>query len=163
VPFALPAIPAAALQQRWLRRAEERSGEAGRRARHLQAMATALDGMALYSLANQQGQEADRDFHTALLEASGNLVMRSLTSSIGAAVAWSTIFKQRYAPLKRDAVCDHRKVYDAVAAGDAAAARQAMADLVDLAYADFANAAKSPVTKRSKSRKAKPRRGTKSG
>ncbi|MBB4636983.1 ABC transporter ATP-binding protein [Longimicrobium terrae] len=38
VPFALPAIPSAAAQQRWLRDAEERSGPAGRRARHLQAL-----------------------------------------------------------------------------------------------------------------------------
>ncbi len=135
-----------------------------RTARHLKAMATALDGMSFHSLAKQEGQDADRDFHTALLEASGNLVMRSLTSSIGAAVAWSTIFKQRYEPLKRDAVLDHRKVYDAVAAGDAAAARQAMADLVDLAYADIVNAPKSPVAvRRSKSRKVKPGRGAKGG
>src|SRR3954466_8151829 len=124
--------------------------------RHLKAMAAALDGMALHSLAKQEGQEADRDFHTALLQASGNLVMRSLTSSIGAAVAWSTIFKQRSEPLKRDAVLDHRKVYDAVAAGDGAAARQAMGDLVDLAHSDIVNAPKSPVAaKRPKTRKPK--------
>ncbi|HEU4881006.1 MAG TPA: ABC transporter ATP-binding protein [Longimicrobium sp.] len=38
VPFALPALPIAALQQRWLRAAEERSGAPARRARHLQAL-----------------------------------------------------------------------------------------------------------------------------
>ena len=38
VPFALPAIPIARVQQRWLREAEERSAEPSRRARHLQAL-----------------------------------------------------------------------------------------------------------------------------
>jgi ATP-binding cassette subfamily B protein len=38
VPFALPAIPIAAVQQRWLRDAETRSAEPLRRARHLQAL-----------------------------------------------------------------------------------------------------------------------------
>lgn len=38
VPFALPAIPIAAVQQRWYGNAETRSGPFGRRARHLQAL-----------------------------------------------------------------------------------------------------------------------------
>jgi ATP-binding cassette subfamily B protein len=38
VPFALPAIPIAAAQQRWLARAEARSAAPGRLARHLQAL-----------------------------------------------------------------------------------------------------------------------------
>ena len=38
VPFALPALPIAAVQQRWMRVAEERSGPPGRLARHLQAL-----------------------------------------------------------------------------------------------------------------------------
>jgi ATP-binding cassette, subfamily B, bacterial len=38
VPFALPALPIAAAQQRWLREAEARSGPLARRARHLQGL-----------------------------------------------------------------------------------------------------------------------------
>jgi ATP-binding cassette subfamily B protein len=38
VPFALPALPIATLQQRWLREAEARSGPPFRRARHLQGL-----------------------------------------------------------------------------------------------------------------------------
>ncbi|HEX8320476.1 ABC transporter ATP-binding protein [Longimicrobium sp.] len=38
VPFALPAIPIARVQQRWFRVAEERSANPSRRARHLQAL-----------------------------------------------------------------------------------------------------------------------------
>ena len=38
VPFALPALPISAAQQRWRKEAEERSAEPGRRARHLQEL-----------------------------------------------------------------------------------------------------------------------------
>jgi ATP-binding cassette subfamily B protein len=38
VPFALPALPFAALRQRWLKEAEDRSAPLSRRARHLQAL-----------------------------------------------------------------------------------------------------------------------------
>jgi DNA-binding FadR family transcriptional regulator len=112
--------------------------------RHLKLMAAALEGMAHHTLVKKEGQDADQDFHAALLEASGNLVLGSLTSSINSAVAWSTIFKQRFEPLKRDPVPDHRKVYDAIAAGAPSAARKAMAELVDLAYFDITNAPKWP-------------------
>jgi len=112
--------------------------------RHLKLMSEALAGMACYSLATKEGQDADRDFHAALLDASCNDFLASLTTSITAAVTWSTVFKQRFEPLKRDAVPDHRKVYDAVAAGNAAAARKAMTELVDLAFFDTTNAPKWP-------------------
>ncbi len=91
------------------------------------------------------GGTPTRIFHTALLEASGNLVLGSLTRSINSAVTWSTVFKQRFEPLKRDPVPDHRKVYDAIADGHPSAARKAMAELVDLAYFDITNASKWPA------------------
>jgi DNA-binding FadR family transcriptional regulator len=107
---------------------------------HLRSMAEALDIMAKYTLVTKEGRDADQDFHAALLAASGNDFLATLTASIAAAVMWSTIFKQRFAPLKRNPVPDHRKVYDAVAAGNADAARKAMAELVDLAFVDTTNA-----------------------
>lgn len=118
-----------------------------RSARHLKLMAAALNGMAQHTLVKREGLDADQDFHAALLDASGNAFVASLTSSINAAVAWSTIFKQRFQPLKRDPVPDHRKVYDAVAAGNAGAARKAMAELVDLAFIDTTNGPKWPVSR----------------
>ena len=83
---------------------------------------------------------ADQNFHAALLEASSNPFLATLTSSVGAAVTWTTIFKQRISPLRRDPLPDHRRVYEAIAAGDAEGAHQAMAELVDMALLDTTRA-----------------------
>ena len=107
-----------------------------RTAEHLQIMRRSLDVMAARSLAVEEGQDADCAFHAVLLEASGNPFLASLTSGVAAAVTWTTIFKQRTRPLPRDPLPDHERVYEAVAAGDAAAARAAMAELVHLALLD---------------------------
>jgi DNA-binding FadR family transcriptional regulator len=128
---------------------------------HLRSMSQALSAMAKHTLVTKEGRDADQAFHAALFAASGNDFLATLTASIAAAVNWSTIFKQRFEPLKRDPVPDHRKVYDAVAAGNADAARQAMAELVDLAFVDTTSArpasksgtAKKPVPKKSLSGK----------
>jgi DNA-binding FadR family transcriptional regulator len=107
---------------------------------HLESMARALDGMAKYTLAEEAGRLADQQFHSALLGASGNAFLVSLTTGVGAAVSWTTIFKQRENPLARDPVPDHLRVYEAVKAADAQAAHKAMTNLVDLAFLDTTNA-----------------------
>ena len=106
---------------------------------HLAAMQTALADMSKYTLAAEEGRRADQNFHAALLRASGNVFLMSLTSGVGAAITWTTIFKQRAHPLQRDAMPDHIRVFDAVAASDAAAAHQAMTDLINLAQSDTTN------------------------
>jgi len=106
----------------------------------LKVMRDSLDRMATSSLAVDAGRQADRDFHTALLEASGNPFLASLTSGVAAAVTWTTIFKQRKRPLPRDPLPDHERVYEAVAAGESAAAREAMTELVHLALLDTTGA-----------------------
>ena len=111
-----------------------------RTAEQLGRMRDSLARMAASSLALDAGRQADRDFHTALLEASGNPFLASLTSGVAAAVTWTTIFKQRKRPLPRDPLPDHERVYEAVASGDAAAAREAMAELVHLALLDTTDA-----------------------
>lgn len=103
---------------------------------HVAAMADALAGMADHTLATDAGRDADQRFHAALLDASGNPFLVTLTSGVGAAVAWTTIFKQRNSPLLRDPLPDHKRVYEAVAAGDSPAAHRAMTDLVDMAFQD---------------------------
>lgn len=102
----------------------------------LEHMRQALIQMQQHGLATEQGQAADRDFHDTVLEATANAALFSLSSSIGAAVRWTTIFKQRKRELPRDPVPDHWKVFDAIAAGRPDQARQAMEKLVGLALDD---------------------------
>ncbi len=82
-------------------------------------MRRSLDLMAKHTLQTEAGREADKAFHAALLSASDNAFIISLTNSVTAAVAALTEFKQRAAPLRRDPVPDHERVYEAVAAKDA--------------------------------------------
>ena len=78
-----------------------------------------------------------REFHAALLLATANPFIVSLTNGVTAAVDSLTEFKQRIAPLKRDPIPDHRRVYDAIAAKDCEGARVAMAELIRLAIMDM--------------------------
>jgi len=102
----------------------------------LAEMRASLETMELRGLADPRGQSADREFHDALLAATGNPVLFALSSSIGAAVRWTTIFKQRERRLPRDPVPDHWRVFDAIEARDAARARTAMQTLITLALED---------------------------
>ncbi|MBV9883304.1 MAG: FadR family transcriptional regulator [Sphingomonadaceae bacterium] len=104
--------------------------------RDLASMGHALEEMARLGLGSEAGRAADQGFHDAVLAATRNPALVSLSSSIAAAVGWTTIFKQRERALPRDPVPEHRAVYEAIAAGDPAAARAAMAELVRLALAD---------------------------
>jgi DNA-binding FadR family transcriptional regulator len=96
----------------------------------------ALVRMRRHTLATEEGRAADRDFHDALLRATHNAALVALSASIGAAVNWTTQFKQRIRALPRDPVPDHARVCDAIIAGDAEAASSAMRALVELALED---------------------------
>jgi DNA-binding FadR family transcriptional regulator len=102
----------------------------------LERMRAALVLMQSETLATEVGRAADRDFHDTVLEATGNAPLFTLSSGIGAAVRWTTIFKQRERQLPRDPMPDHWKVFDAIAAGRADQAREAMERLVGLALDD---------------------------
>ena len=106
----------------------------------LKAMKDALIAMRRHTLATEAGRAADRDFHDAVLTATGNDVLMTLSAGISAAVAWTTQFKQRARQLPRNPIPDHARVYDAIAAGDADGANAAMRLLVDLAFEDTSSA-----------------------
>jgi DNA-binding FadR family transcriptional regulator len=107
-----------------------------RNQKHLDSMRRALDGMTLHTLNVEEGRIADKEFHAALLRATANPFIVSLTNGVTAAVNALTEFKQRIAPLKRDPAPDHWRVYDAIAAKDADGARVAMTELIRLAIMD---------------------------
>jgi DNA-binding FadR family transcriptional regulator len=102
----------------------------------LRKMREALAEMRHRTLATEKGRLADRDFHDALLHATRNDALIVLSASIGAAVNWTTQFKQRARALPRDPIPDHVRVFDAIAAGDPDAASEAMRALVALALED---------------------------
>jgi DNA-binding FadR family transcriptional regulator len=108
-----------------------------RSAAQLADMQSALDDMRLYGLASEAGQAADRLFHDRLLAASGNEALASLAGSVGAAVQWTTAFKQRISVAPRDPLPEHEAVLRTVIAGDANAAAAAMRHLLELAREDM--------------------------
>jgi DNA-binding FadR family transcriptional regulator len=97
---------------------------------------SALERMARFTLATEEGRQADIDFHSALLDASSNPFIISLANGVSAAIRTTTMFKQRHAPLRRDPVPDHARVFAAIESGDAAKAQRAMSELIELARLD---------------------------
>lgn len=95
-----------------------------------------LAEMARHGLATEAGQQADQQFHMVMLEATRNDAVVALASSIMAAIAWTTIYKQRKRALASDPIPAHRALYETIAAGDPDAARAAMAELIRLALFD---------------------------
>ena len=110
--------------------AERRTGQ------QLARMGHALEQMAEHGLATAEGRDADQLFHQTILEATCNEPLMALSSSISAAVGWTTIFKQRKRRLPRDPVEEHRTLYDAIVDSSPDNARAAMRELVRLALAD---------------------------
>jgi DNA-binding FadR family transcriptional regulator len=102
----------------------------------LKSMRSALKKMAAHTLASESGRQADLDFHAALLRATGNPFIVSLTSGISAAINATTIFKQRTGPLRRDPMPEHWRVFEAIAAKDSIKAQKEMSELIVLARRD---------------------------
>ncbi|RDE07230.1 FadR/GntR family transcriptional regulator [Sphingomonas aracearum] len=102
----------------------------------LSRLGHALERMGMHGLATPEGQAADQEFHTVLLEATGNELLLGLASSIAAAVRWTTFFKYRASRQPRDPMPAHRALFEAIAAGDEAAANAATATLIRQAQAD---------------------------
>lgn len=103
---------------------------------HLTIMEGALHNMQTLTLASEAGRRADQQFHSTMLEATGNAFLASLSSGVEAAVSWTTEFKQRKSPLRRDPIPDHVGVFEALANRDSEAARKAMTYLIDQAFID---------------------------
>ena len=111
-----------------------------REAADLKKMDDALAAMRRHTLATEDGRAADRDFHRAILYATRNDALVALSASIGAAVSWTTKFKQRQRALPRNPIPDHERVYEAILRGDEAGANDGMRALVDLALEDTRSA-----------------------
>jgi DNA-binding FadR family transcriptional regulator len=105
---------------------------------HLEIMDRALAGMREYGLQTPEGQEADQNFHTAILNAAGNEALASLSSSVGAAVRWTTRFKLKHSAIPRDPIDEHVELRNAIAASDPERAIATTRELLSLALQDMA-------------------------
>ena len=108
-----------------------------RNASQLAAMSRALDLMDSDTLYTESGQQADKDFHAALLAAADNDQLASLNASIGQSVALSTRYKIEQDMLGPDPVAAHRAVFEAIERGDAGEARWSMESLIRNAMKDI--------------------------
>jgi len=104
----------------------------------LQRMTAAIEGMERHDLATAEGQDADQRFHAEILVAAGNQALATLTSSVGAAVRWTTNYKQSKSRNPRNPLPEHKAVYAEIAAGNPEAAKAAMEELLRLALNDMA-------------------------
>lgn len=97
----------------------------------LARMKAGLDGVAQHGFDSEIGRRCDEQFHSALLEASDNDFVISLTSGVAAAIAITTAFKQDRVPAPHDALPVHLRVLEAIDAQDPQGAHDAMARLVE--------------------------------
>ncbi len=102
----------------------------------VELMRDSLEIMKQYSLADERGRKADLEFHNYLMKSTKNEALISLSTSISAAVAWTTIFKQRAGDLPRDPLPDHIAVFEAIERKDSSSARWCMETLVRMALKD---------------------------
>jgi DNA-binding FadR family transcriptional regulator len=102
----------------------------------LAKMANALEVMAEQGLSTEEGRSADRVFHEEIFKASGNELLTTLTATVGAAIELTTTLKHRRCLSPRDALREHRKLFDAIARGDAGHALQEAEVLIRLALED---------------------------
>jgi len=107
-----------------------------RSAAQLAKLGHALEEMGRHGLSTPAGRQADHDFHNLILLAADNEPLAALSSTITAAVRWTTVFKYRKNAIPRSPIDDHGAVFEAIALGDAAQARETMTTLVSLALDD---------------------------
>lgn len=102
----------------------------------IERLRSALVRMLQFTVFNERGREADKDFHAAILTASRNDALITLSAGITAAVGWTSdlVFRGKAEP--RDPMPDHIAVFNAIANRDPTAAAQAMKDLVNFALID---------------------------
>lgn len=104
--------------------------------RQLARMGHSLQEMERHGLLTAEGRAADQAFHLAVLDATRNEPLLTLSNSIAAAVEWTTRFSRDQRRQMRDPIPDHHAVFRALIAGDGNAARRAMETLIDNALND---------------------------
>ncbi len=107
-----------------------------RNSRQLAQMGHALEEMGRHGLSSVEGRAADKAFHLLILDATRNEPLMTLSTSIAAAIEWTTRFARDDRQQTRDPMPDHHAVYDAFVAGSGTDAAAAMRTLIDNAFSD---------------------------
>ena len=94
------------------------------------AIKAAIERMAAADRGEDDSLESDIAFHVAILSASGNRFYTQLRKLTETALRFSIRMTNRYKGVHRASVQDHKKISDAVLAGDAAEAEAAMQYLI---------------------------------
>jgi DNA-binding FadR family transcriptional regulator len=89
---------------------------------------------------NEEWSRADLDFHTAIINASGNWVYRQFASAIRAALLASFRLTNRASQSHEQALEKHHAVLDAIRMREPQVARAAMETLIGVARAEITDA-----------------------
>jgi GntR family transcriptional regulator, transcriptional repressor for pyruvate dehydrogenase complex len=101
---------------------------------HVAALDAATDEMAAALAANGRDErfiEADLQFHLGIAEATGNRLLMHSVQAVRDVVAQALLTVVRVPHSAESAIVEHRAVRNAIASGDAAAARDAMCNHLD--------------------------------
>jgi DNA-binding FadR family transcriptional regulator len=104
--------------------------------RDIEQLTAALEGMAgaaerpASTAVEERFHEADIAFHRTLMAATGNRPLGQLVERLQSSVLLARVLLAR-PDYRRRAVLEHRRLFDAVKAGDVAEARQALSDHLD--------------------------------
>ncbi len=104
----------------------------------LYAIRDCVERMAKATLRTEEGRTADRDFHVAVLAATGNSYIASLATSLGAAICATAFYLHGTERAQLDTVPDHRRVYEAIAGRDSDRAEVEMRALIRQAFLNIA-------------------------
>jgi DNA-binding FadR family transcriptional regulator len=94
------------------------------------AIKNAIARMAAAERGDDDPLGSDIAFHVAVLQASGNRFYAQMREMIETALRFSIRLTNRYKGVRLASVADHKKVADAIIAGDAKAASSAMRELI---------------------------------
>jgi DNA-binding FadR family transcriptional regulator len=116
---------------------------------HLETMRAAMEHMAASEGTTRENVEADLAFHAAILQASGNELLSSLSYLVETLLERSFQISTRRPGARAASVPLHQSVCDSILRGDATAAQEAMTVLLTGALADVATVVAEEVGARS--------------